>query len=60
MQKTAVFLPQKADFCEIHKNQPCANLSFDPKKLHTKFHKNPLISFPLSSGQMDAQTHGQD
>ena len=60
MQKTAVFLPQKADFCEIKKKRPCASLSFDPKKLYTKFHKNPLSRFAVivrtqarTDGRMD-------
>ena len=54
MQKTAVFLPQKADFCKNLKKRPCANLSFDPKKLYTKFYKNPLISFAVI-----VRTHGR-
>ena len=41
------------------KKRPCANLSFDPKKLYTKFHKNPLISFAVIV-RADARTDGQD
>ena len=40
MLKTAVFWPQKANFCK-------ASLTFDPKKLYIKFHQNPFARFAI-------------
>ena len=55
MPKNGRFLPQKADFCEIKKKMALyVSLTFDPKKLYTKFHQNPLSRFAVI-----VQTHGR-
>ena len=56
--KNGRFLTQEGRFLRNSKKRSCANLSFDPEKLYTKFHKNPLISFAVIV-QKDARTHGQ-
>ena len=61
--KNGRFLTPEGRFLRNSKKQPCANLSFDPKKLYTKFHKNPLISFAVivrTDTWTDARTDGQD
>jgi len=45
--KNGRFLTQEGRFLRNSKKRSCANLSFDPKKLYTKFHKNPLIIFAV-------------
>ena len=46
-EKNGRFLPPEGRFLRNSKKRPCTNLSFDPKKLYTKFHKNLLISFDV-------------
>ena len=60
--KNGRFLTPEGRFLRIKKKRPCANLSFDPKKLYTKYHKNPLPKFTVivrTHGRTDARTHGR-
>ena len=56
------FFTPEDRFLRNSKKRPCANLSFDPKKLYTKFHKNPLISFAVivrTDGRTDGRKDGR-
>ena len=53
--KTAVFWPQKADFCK-NKKTLCASLTFDPKRLYTKFQQNRFTRFAVISLLTDRRT----
>ena len=46
MQKTVVFYPRRPIVAKL-KKQPFASLTFDPKKLYTKFHQNQFTRFVL-------------
>ena len=56
MQKTAVFWPQKADFCEIQKNGPVQIYVLTQRSYIPNFIKIRSLVLPLSSGRTDGRT----
>ena len=40
--KNGRFFTPEGRFLRNSEKRPCASLGFNPKKLYTKFHKNPL------------------
>ena len=53
--KTDVFWPKRPIFARI-KKRPCASLTFDPKKLYTKFQQNPFTRFAVIALPTDRRT----
>ena len=39
----------------LAKIQPCASLTFDPKKLYTKFHQDPFTKFAVITLRTDGR-----